>query len=229
MHQDSALITLRGIERSYYEGGRPRSVLNGLDLDVRHGEWIALVGRSGCGKSTLLNVISGIDLPDRGDVTINGQNITRMSERQRTMFRRRHVGFIFQFFNLIPILTVEENLLLPLELNQLDRERAGELLAAVGLEERRATFPDRLSGGEQQRVAIARALVHDPLLLLADEPTGNLDHSTGEEMLRLLELLVRSSRRTLLMVTHSHEVARRADRILTLDNGRITETAAGPE
>ena len=131
MHQDSALITLRGIERSYYEGGRPRSVLNGLDLDVRHGEWIALVGRSGCGKSTLLNVISGIDLPDRGDVTINGQNITRMSERQRTMFRRRHVGFIFQFFNLIPILTVEENLLLPLELNQLDRERAGELLAAA--------------------------------------------------------------------------------------------------
>ncbi|MHB8455280.1 MAG: ABC transporter ATP-binding protein [Acidiferrobacterales bacterium] len=226
MHSDQTLVSLRGLDRGYREGERVRMVLRGLDLEVRHGEWVALVGRSGCGKSTLLNLISGIDRPDRGHVLIDNQNITLMSERRRTLFRRRHIGFIYQFFNLIATLTVEENLLLPLELNQLDRARAGEMLAAVGLEDRSADFPDRLSGGEQQRVAIARALVHNPLLLLADEPTGNLDHATGELMLRLLESLVRASQRTLVMVTHSHEVAQRADRIITLDDGRISEQRA---
>jgi len=223
MHLDQTLVSLRGIDRGYREGNRTRVVLSGLNLDVQRGEWVALIGRSGCGKSTLLNLISGIDRPDRGEVLIDDRNITRMSERERTLFRRRHIGFIYQFFNLIPTLTVEENLLLPLELNQLDRAHARELLAAVELEDRHAAFPDHLSGGEQQRVAIARALVHDPLLLLADEPTGNLDQATGEQMLRLLESLVRTSCRTLLMVTHSHEVARRADRVLTLDHGRISE------
>ncbi len=226
MHLDQTLVSLHGVDRGYREGERVRMVLHGLDMEVRRGEWVALVGRSGCGKSTLLNLISGIDRPDRGHVLINNQNITLMSERRRTLFRRRHIGFIYQFFNLIATLTVEENLLLPLELNQLDRARAGEMLAAVGLEDRSADFPDRLSGGEQQRVAIARALVHNPLLLLADEPTGNLDHATGELMLRLLESLVRASQQTLVMVTHSHEVAQRADRIITLDDGRISAQRA---
>ncbi len=215
------VISLRGVEHRYREGDRVRPVLLGVDLDVRAGEWVALVGHSGCGKSTLLNLISGIDRPDRGDIRLNGTNIALLSERERTLFRRRNIGFVYQFFNLIPTLTVEENLLLPIELNGLDPVRVGELLAATGLQERRAAFPDRLSGGEQQRVAIARALAHDPLLLLADEPTGNLDRATGELMLQLMESLARKAHRALLMVTHSHDVARRADRVLMLDNGRI--------
>ena len=221
MESGQPVVSLRDVERSYREGDRTRVVLRKLDLDVRPGEWIALVGRSGCGKSTLLNLISGIDRPDHGDIQVNGSNITHMTERERTLFRRRNIGFIYQFFNLIPTLTVEENLLLPIELNQLDRSRARELLVAVGLEDRGAAFPDRLSGGEQQRVAIARALAHDPLLLLADEPTGNLDGATGEQMLRLMKSLARTAHRALLMVTHSYDVARQADRVLILENGRI--------
>ena len=219
--QAHPVVSLRGVERSYREGDQTRTVLRGIDLDIQPGEWVALVGRSGCGKSTLLNLISGIDRPDHGDIRLDGVNIARLSERERTLFRRRHIGFVYQFFNLIPTLTVEENLLLPIELNGLDQARARKLLAAVGLEERHAAFPDRLSGGEQQRVAIARALAHDPLLLLADEPTGNLDRKTGEQMLQLMESLARTNRRALLMVTHSYEVARRTDRVLTLENGRI--------
>ncbi|MDA8362461.1 MAG: ABC transporter ATP-binding protein [Gammaproteobacteria bacterium] len=219
--QTHSVVSLRGVERSYREGDQTRTVLRGVDLDIQPGEWVALVGRSGCGKSTLLNLISGIDRPDHGDIWLDGVNIARLSERERTLFRRRHIGFVYQFFNLIPTLTVEENLLLPIELNRLDQTRARKLLAAVGLEERHAAFPDRLSGGEQQRVAIARALAHDPLLLLADEPTGNLDRKTGEQMLQLMESLARTNRRALLIVTHSYEVARRTDRVLTLENGRI--------
>ena len=229
MESGQPVVSLRDVERSYREGDRTRVVLRKLDLDVRPGEWVALVGRSGCGKSTLLNLISGIDKPDRGDIQVNGSNITRMTERERTLFRRRNIGFVYQFFNLIPTLTVEENLLLPIELNQLDRSRARELLVAVGLEDRGAAFPDRLSGGEQQRVAIARALAHDPLLLLADEPTGNLDGATGEQMLRLMKSLARTAHRALLMVTHSYDVARQADRMLILENGRIVNKGAEPD
>ena len=229
MESGQPVVSLRDVERSYREGDRTRVVLRKLDLDVRPGEWVALVGRSGCGKSTLLNLISGIDKPDHGDIQVNGSNITHMTERERTLFRRRNIGFVYQFFNLIPTLTVEENLLLPIELNQLDRARARELLVAVGLEDRGAAFPDRLSGGEQQRVAIARALAHDPLLLLADEPTGNLDGATGEQMLRLMKSLARTAHRALLMVTHSYDVARQADRMLILENGRIVNKGAEPD
>ncbi|MHB8348063.1 MAG: ABC transporter ATP-binding protein [Acidiferrobacterales bacterium] len=226
MESDQPVVSLRGVDRSYHEGDRTRVVLKGLDLDVQPGEWVALVGRSGCGKSTLLNLISGIDRPDSGDIRVNGSSITRLTERERTLFRRRNIGFVYQFFNLIPTLTVMENLLLPIELNRLDHARAHELLAAVGLEDRHTAFPDQLSGGEQQRVAIARALVHDPLLLLADEPTGNLDRATGDQMLRLMESLARTTRRALLMVTHSYDVAHQADRVLTLENGRIVNKGA---
>ena len=229
MESGQPVVSLRDVERSYREGDRTRVVLRKLDLDVRPGEWVALVGRSGCGKSTLLNLISGIDKPDHGDIQVNGSNITHMTERERTLFRRRNIGFVYQFFNLIPTLTVEENLLLPIELNQLDRARARELLVAVGLEDRGAAFPDRLSGGEQQRVAIARALAHDPLLLLADEPTGNLDGATGEQMLRLMKSLARTAHRALLMVTHSYDVARQADRVLILENGRIVNKGTEPD
>ncbi|HLQ24586.1 MAG TPA: ABC transporter ATP-binding protein [Acidiferrobacterales bacterium] len=223
MATNHMLVSLRGLRRAYQEGDRLRTVLNDLDLEIKQGECVALLGRSGCGKSTLLNLISGIDRADVGEIYINGSNLTGMSEYERTLFRRRHIGFVYQFFNLIPTLTVEENLLLPLELNNLDKSAALDLLSAVDLSDRRASFPDRLSGGEQQRVAIARALVHDPLLVLADEPTGNLDAETGRHMLQLLDRLVRKTGKTLLLVTHSQDAVHLADRVLTLENGRLAE------
>ena len=183
--------------------------------------------KSGSGKSTLLNLISAIDTPSSGEIIIDGQPLTRLSEHERTLFRRRNIGFIFQFFNLVPTLTVEENLLLPLELNgrtsPADRAHARDLLGRVGLADRAATYPDRLSGGEQQRVAIARALVHDPLLVLADEPTGNLDSDTSAQVLDLLDTLVRQAGKTLLMVTHSTDVVGMADRVLRMREGHLEE------
>jgi putative ABC transport system ATP-binding protein len=225
--RDHPLIELRGLCHSYHEGGRARHLLKGIDLQAQAGECIALLGRSGSGKSTLLNLISGIDRPTAGEIIINGSCLTRMNERERTLFRRRHIGFVYQTFNLLPTLTVEENLLLPLDLNRLDGGRARALLEEIGLGDRCAEFPDRLSGGEQQRVAIARALVHEPLLVLADEPTGNLDAETGRRTLDLLDRLVRRTGRTLLIVTHSREVSAIADRILTIDDGRLVRGNPG--
>jgi putative ABC transport system ATP-binding protein len=217
------LIEINNLSRTYREGERSRKVLCGVSLTVGRGEVIALLGRSGSGKSTLLNLIGGIDLPSGGDVIIDGQVLNRMAEYQRTLFRRRRVGFIYQFFNLIPTLTVLENVRLPLELNSIDGDRADRLLAQVGLADRRDTYPDRLSGGEQQRVAIARALVHEPAVLLADEPTGNLDTESGRRVLGLLGDLVREHDTTLVVVTHSRKVAELADRIFVLEDGRLTD------
>lgn len=222
-----ALIELRHLSKCYEEGERKRVLFSDLNGSIRRHEFVALLGRSGSGKSTLLNLISGIDLPSAGEVVIDGVCLTRLSEEDRTLFRRRHIGFVFQFFNLIPTLTVEENLFLPLELNRLldaqRRQYALNLLHEVGLAERAASYPDRLSGGEQQRLAIARALVHRPLVLLADEPTGNLDAETGRQVLNLLEQLARQVAMTVLMVTHSEEGARRADRVLTVRDGLLCE------
>lgn len=217
------LIEINNLSRTYREGQRSREALCGVSLTVGRGEVIALLGRSGSGKSTLLNLIGGIDLPSGGDVIIDGQVLNRMGEYQRTLFRRRRVGFIYQFFNLIPTLTVLENVRLPLELNSIDGDRADRLLAQVGLADRRDTYPDRLSGGEQQRVAIARALVHEPAVLLADEPTGNLDAESGRRVLGLLGDLVREHGTTLVVVTHSRKVAELADRIFVLEDGRLTD------
>jgi putative ABC transport system ATP-binding protein len=197
---------------------------------IRPGERIALLGPSGSGKSTLLNLLSGIDLPDRGRVEIGGQAISAMSERDRTLFRRSRIGFVFQFFNLLPTLTVAENLLLPLELagtvDAAGRARADRLLDAVGLSARAGAFPDRLSGGEQQRVAIVRALVHQPDLLLADEPTGNLDQDTGDRVVEQLESLVSEAGTTLVVVTHARDLAARMDRVLEIDHGQVLEGSA---
>ncbi len=221
------LIRLSGIRKVYPEGESRRIIFEDLDASISAGELTVLVGRSGTGKSTLLNLISGIDLPDAGTVSIDGISLTDLSERDRTLYRRRNIGFVFQFFNLVATLTVEENLLLPLELNGTRGVRAQRIvrdyLAQVGLDERRHSFPDRLSGGEQQRVAIVRALVHDPLLILADEPTGNLDVHTGGEILGLLARLTRDAGKTLLMVTHSVEAETYADRILVLRDGRLQQ------
>ena len=227
------LVRLEGLTKSYREGESTRTIFADLSASLAAGESVALLGRSGSGKSTLLNLISGIDQPDAGDVVIDGTVLNRLSEHQRTLFRRNHIGFIFQFFNLIPTLTVRENLLLPLELKGRigadEERRAEQLLAEVGLEDRGASFPDRLSGGEQQRVAIARALIHRPKLLLADEPTGNLDADTGGRVLDLLDRLLRQDGGTLVLVTHSTEVARRADRVLTIRAGQLVEPAKPQE
>ncbi len=218
--REPGFVRLVSLSKAYQEGERRRIVLDGISADFARGEFVALLGRSGSGKSTLLNLISGIDRPDAGQVWVAGQELTALGERERTLFRRRHIGFIFQFFNLIPTLTVIENVTLPLELegtpvNQA-QEAARPLLDAVGLLDRAESWPDRLSGGEQQRVAIARALVHDPLLLLADEPTGNLDEESGRSVLALLDRLTRQAGKNLLMVTHSAESAVLADRVLEL-------------
>jgi putative ABC transport system ATP-binding protein len=218
-------LSLIGLTKGFQEGERYRLVLDGASASIDKGESVAILGRSGSGKSTLLNIISGIDRVDDGEVWLDGENLTRMDERHRTLFRRNHIGFVFQFFNLIATLTVWENVILPLELSaELTPQvlaRAEFLLESVGLIDRRDTFPDRLSGGEQQRVAIARALVHDPLLVLADEPTGNLDEDTGRTVMDLLDHLTRQAGKNLLMVTHSQGAAGYADRILLLRDGRL--------
>lgn len=223
-----AWLEVRNLTKHYREGERERPVLRDVDLDVPCGQILALVGRSGSGKSTLLNLLSGIDTGDAGEVVIAGTRLNALDEAARTRFRRTHIGFVFQFFNLIPTLTALENILLPLELaRRLDDEsksHARDLLARVELQDRADSYPERLSGGEQQRVALIRALVHRPALLLADEPTGNLDSETGRAVMELLVRLARAQGQTAVLVTHSAEVAACADRVLTLRDGRIQDT-----
>jgi len=223
------VLALRSVGKSYREGQTRRAVLADVDLDVQRGEFVAVTGRSGTGKSTLLNLASGIDAPDTGTIVLDGVELTALSERERTLKRRTAVGFVFQFFNLIPTLSVAENLMLPLELigspAQIARARVDAMLERVDLRSRAASFPDRLSGGEQQRVAVARALVHEPHIVLADEPTGNLDAETGRMVLALLEEMSRDANRTLVIVTHSEEAAGHADRVLALEDGHIRARA----
>ncbi len=202
-------------------------MLQQLSLDIARGERILLLGRSGSGKSTLLNLIAGIDAPDSGRISIDGTEVSGLNEEARTLFRRRHIGMVFQFFNLLPTLSVMENVLLPLQLDmRVDagvRRRAVDLLDAVGLADRASTMPELLSGGEQQRVAIVRALLGEPSLILADEPTGNLDARTGATVLDLLFSLHRSLGSTLIMATHGHEALPHADRILDMHDGTVRE------
>jgi putative ABC transport system ATP-binding protein len=220
-------VELIHVRKTYREGESERVVLDDVSVAIEPGQIAVLVGRSGSGKSTLLNLIAGIDRPTAGRIVVGGVDLTALDEDARTRFRRRRIGFVFQFFNLIPLLTVEENLLLPLELNgRADAKglaRARELLDRVGLAGRGDSYPERLSGGEQQRVAIARALIHDPALILADEPTGNLDAETAADVLDLLDSLAREAGRTVLMVTHSREVVGVADRIFTMQRGNMVE------
>ena len=225
----SSLIRLSHVTRRYEEAGVQRTIFEDVSIEFARGEFAVLLGRSGSGKSTLLNLIGGIDDPTAGDVFIEEKNITRMGDEARTLFRRRHIGFVFQAFNLIPTLTVRENVVLPLELAGRSaaaaaRARVEELIEQVGLSHRIDAFPDRLSGGEQQRVAIARALINNPLVVLADEPTGNLDADTGARVLDLLDTLTRKAGRNLVMVTHSEEVVGVADRVMRLKDGKIVTT-----
>jgi putative ABC transport system ATP-binding protein len=219
------LIRLENLTKSFKEGRHIRSVLCAVDAVFQKGEAVAILGKSGSGKSTLLNLIGGIERADCGAIWVNGTSLTALTENQRTLFRRRHIGFVFQFFNLIPTLSVWENVILPLELAGLPSgeigRRAEPLLDAVGLADRGSTFPDRLSGGEQQRVAIARALIHDPLIVLADEPTGNLDGETAHTVTDLLDRLTRQLDKNLILVTHDPEAAASADRVLYLQDGKL--------
>ena len=224
MSQAGPSIQLIDVHKSYSEGGRTHAVLAGASASIAPGGRVAILGPSGSGKSTLLNLLSGIDLADEGTVRVDGQDLGALVERDRTLFRRDRVGFVFQFFNLIPTLTVRENLALPLELKGSDSAgRIEALLGEVGLADRADSFPDRLSGGEQQRVAIARALIHEPGLILADEPTGNLDEDTGGIVVELLERLVSDVGATLVVVTHSRELAERMDRIVRVERGALVE------
>lgn len=225
MNDADPLVTVAGLRCTFNEGGQAQTILDGVTLSVARGEIVALLGRSGSGKSTLLNLISGLAPADAGTIAIAGDELRGLNERARTLLRRRSIGFIYQFFNLIDTLSVSDNVMLPIELDHrpsaAEHDRATALLADVGLAERASSFPDRLSGGEQQRVALVRALVHRPALILADEPTGNLDSETGERVLELLDRLVRDNDHGMLLVTHSADVAARADRVLTLRDGRL--------
>lgn len=227
-----SIVELHHLGKTFQEGNQTRLVLSDLNLAINEGEFVILLGKSGSGKSTLLNLISGIERPTTGEVWVNGVNITRLRDQDRTLFRRDHIGFIFQFFNLIPTLNVLENVTLPLELAAVSdrqaRETATHLLAGVGLVDRLSSFPDKLSGGEQQRVAIARALAADPLLVLADEPTGNLDEDSGRHIIELLLRMTRTAGKTLLMATHNPELVPLADRVIRVHDGAVIETFTGP-
>ena len=219
------VVQAEALGKTYPEAGRQHAVLDGVNLEIAEGEFVVVIGRSGSGKSTLLNLVGAMDRPDSGRLTVAGMRIDTLDEQARTTFRRRHIGFVFQAYNLIPTLTVRENLRLPLALNRVapatQDERVLDCLERLGLADRADSFPDALSGGEQQRIAVARALVHTPELIIADEPTGNLDLETGRQVLDLLDGMTRRAGRSLLMATHSHEVIGLADRVLQIAGGRL--------
>jgi putative ABC transport system ATP-binding protein len=221
-NQKNTIVELKSVGKFFSEGSKKRHILKDVNIQFTKGEIIIILGRSGSGKSTLLNLLSGIDTPTEGQILIKNSNLTLLSEQERTLFRRKHIGFIFQFFNLIPTLNVADNLRFPLELNDIEeKNKISDLLRKIGLSDRADSFPDVLSGGEQQRVAIARALIHDPEILLADEPTGNLDFETGKIIVDLLDQLVRKQGKTMIMATHSRELIGIADRIISIKNGKL--------
>lgn len=222
------IVQLQNLTKTYTEGKSSRTILSNINATFDSGEFVLVLGKSGSGKSTLLNLIGGIDAPDSGEILVNGVPIQRLNEQQRTLFRREHIGFIFQFFNLIPTLTVLENITLPIHLNggltTIKEQEIKALLERVGLNHRQDAFPDRLSGGEQQRVAILRAIAHNPTLLLADEPTGNLDEDTGRTIIQLLLELTRQANKTLIMGTHNPEIIPLADKVYRIKHGELVLT-----
>ena len=227
------IVEIRHVAKSYRRGGQIVPVLNNLSFDIAEGEFVALMGPSGSGKSTLLNLIAGIDKPDRGEVRVAGLDISTLSEADLADWRATHIGFIFQFYNLMPVLTAFENIELPLLLTRLSRrqrrERVELALDMVGLADRMDHYPSELSGGEQQRVAIARAIISDPLLIVADEPTGDLDRVSAADILDLLERLNRELGKTIVMVTHDQRAAERARVVRHLDKGELTNGEPTPK
>ena len=228
-HDRRALVEIEHLSKSYVRGGQVLPVLTDITLVIREGDFVALMGPSGSGKSTLLNLVAGIDKPDAGRLAVAGEDITRLGETELAEWRARTVGFIFQFYNLMPVLTAFENVELPLQLTELSRaerrERVELLLGMVGLTDRMRHYPNELSGGQQQRVAIARALVSDPLLVIADEPTGDLDRQSAADILSLLDRLNSELGKTIVMVTHDPRAAGAAHHLIYLDKGQLTDTA----
>lgn len=225
---DVPVLRLERLTKQFYEGVLQRAIFSDINLDILSGQFSILTGPSGSGKSTLLNLISGIEPPTSGKIIVDGIELTALSEKRRTLFRRHQVGMVFQSFNLIPTLSVSENLMLPLDLTGVSRKEAKlrviETLDRVGLADRSNSFPEQLSGGEQQRVAITRALVHDPTLVLADEPTGNLDSDNAHQIMGIFRNLVKDEGKTLIVVTHRSDMEPLADRVFHLEDGNITET-----
>lgn len=226
---DELVARLHGVEKYFIKGNQKVQVLADLELEIKQGDFLALMGPSGSGKSTLLNLLGGLDRPTAGSVEVLGQRVDRLSNSALAKWRARHIGFVFQFYNLMPVLSAERNVELPLLLTKLSgsqrKERARIALSIVGLEDRRNHSPNELSGGQQQRVAIARAFVSDPDLLLCDEPTGDLDRETADEILELLQMLNREHGKTIVMVTHDPRAADHAKDILMLDKGRLSNKA----
>jgi putative ABC transport system ATP-binding protein len=225
---NGVLVQVQGVDKTFRRGSEEIHVLSGLNLDVPKGEFLALMGPSGSGKSTLLNLIGGLDRPTRGVVSIAGERVDAMSDRQLAAWRARHVGLVFQFYNLMPVLTAERNVELPLLLTHLSkserRKHVEAALKVVGLTHRSRHYPRQLSGGEQQRTGIARAIVTDPTILLCDEPTGDLDRKSGDEILALLQALNREQGKTIIMVTHDPHASARATRTVHLDKGQLSTT-----
>ncbi len=210
-----------------YYGTKPNitKALDGVTLSIGEGEFVAIVGTSGCGKSTLLNMMGGLDTPTSGNIKVKGKELSKFNDEQLTIFRRRQIGFIFQNYNLVPVLNVYENIVLPVELDgdKVDKKFMGEVVRMLALEDKLNNLPNNLSGGQQQRVAIARALVSKPAIVLADEPTGNLDSRTSSDVLGLLKVTSQKFHQTLVMITHNNEIAQLADRIIRIEDGKIAQ------
>lgn len=217
------ILETKDLRKFYGSGDTQVKALDGVDLSVENGEFVAIVGTSGSGKSTLLHMLGGLDRPTSGSVTVDGKNIFSLKDETLTIFRRRKIGFVFQSFNLVPVLTVRENIVLPIQLDggKVDERYVGEVVTALGLEKKLNSLPGQLSGGQQQRVAIARALATKPAILLADEPTGNLDSRTSQDVLSLMKVTGRKFSQTMVMITHNEEIAQLSDRIVRIEDGRI--------
>ncbi len=219
------ILEIKNLKKYYGEGESLVKALGGVNLSVEKGKFLAIVGTSGSGKSTLLHMMGGLDSPTEGEIIVDGKDISKMSDEELTIFRRRQIGFIFQNYNLVPMLNVYENIILPLRLdgNEVDKEYVNEIISFLHLDKKLKSYPNMLSGGQQQRVAIARALASKPAILLADEPTGNLDSKTSQEVLGLLKLTTEKFNQTLVMITHNMEIAQLADRIVRIEDGNIFE------
>lgn len=217
------LIEVKNLNKIYGSGEAEVKALKNINLNIEQGEFVAIVGQSGSGKSTLLHLIGGVDIPSSGEVIIDGKNIYKLKEKELSILRRRKLGFIFQFFNLIPVLTTQENIEMPVLLDneKIDKKYMNELLRILGLEERKNNYPSQLSGGQQQRVSIGRALANKPSIILADEPTGNLDSKNSKEVLELLKYCAKKYNQTLILITHDINIAKSADRVITIEDGEI--------
>ncbi len=217
------ILTCEGVRKMYGSGNNQVAALDGIDLTVGKGEFVAVIGASGSGKSTLLHILGSVDKPTSGKVTIDGTDLSKLNQTQAAIFRRRKVGLVYQFYNLIPTLTVKKNILMPLALDKkkLNKEYFEKIVRSLGIDERLESLPNQLSGGQQQRVAIARSLIYRPALLLADEPTGNLDQKNSKEIIDMLKLSNRNLEQTIVLITHDEKVALEADRIITIEDGHI--------